>query len=263
MNFRLIAAVFVVCLSGVCSAAEEPRIENPSFEADVFGNSPGVARLNGGKISGWQFRGNVGINPFWTGAPQRTGPQRPFVDNGVTPHGRQVALMQNHCTLSQQVPGLQAGRQYVVTYYENARHMRRIKEPPRLVVILGGETIVSEHEVRSVDDPDQFTLPYDFVESAPFTAPTDGSFELALRTTVDGGVTVLVDQVTISETSLNAKSQAAARRPEPKALGCTHCTPPHFTAYFGGFRNALYSGHSIRCASYRGHFQAGQTGLSF
>lgn len=198
MNCRTTLAVLLLGLGGLCAEAQESRIENPSFEADVFKNYAGVARANGGKISGWQFTGNVGINPFWTGAPQRTGPQRPFVDNGATPHGRQVALMQNVCTLSQKVTGLQAGRQYVVTYFENARHYRRSNEPPRLVVTLGGETIVSEHEVRCVDEPNQFTLPYDFVESVPFTAPSDGSFELVFRTTVDDGVTVLIDQVSIS-----------------------------------------------------------------
>ncbi len=177
--------------------AGKPRIENPSFEVDLFKTYPGLARVNGGKISGWQFKGQVGVNPYWTGAPKRTGALRPFVDNGITPHGRQIVLMQNLCTLSQQVGGFEAGRQYVVCYYENARHMGRAKEPPRLVVTLGGQTIVSEHDVRCVDNPNQFTLPYDYVESAPFTAAKDGSFELVFQTTVDGGVTVLVDRVAI------------------------------------------------------------------
>ncbi len=197
MPRRILAAVVVFGLNGFYCVADEPRIENPSFEVDVFKNFPGIARMNGGKITGWQFTGQVGVNPFWTGAPQRTGPQRPFVDNGITPHGRQVALMQNRCTLSQSVTGLEAGKRYMVSYFENARQMRRGKEPPRLVVTLGGETIVSEHDVRCVDDPDRFTLPHDFVESARFVAQKDGSVDLVFRTTADGGVTVLVDQVTI------------------------------------------------------------------
>ena len=197
MSCRILATVVLSGFSALCCAADAPRIENPSFEVDVFKTYPGVARMNGGKINGWQFTGQVGVNPVWAGAPERTGPQRPFVDNGATPHGRQVALMQNLCTLSQAVTGLEPGRRYVVTYFENARHMRRSKVPPRLVVTLGGETIVTEHDVRCVDEPNQFTLPYDFVESAPFTAPANGSVQLVLRTTVDGGVTVLIDQVTI------------------------------------------------------------------
>ena len=197
MNSRILAGVVI---SGLCTfscVADEPLIENPSFEVDIFKTHPGVARVNGGKISGWQFTGQVGINPIWAGAPERKGPQRPFVDNGATPHGRQVALMQNLCTLSQTVSGLEAGKRYRVTFFENARHMRRSKVPPRLVVTLGGEVVVSEHDVRCVDAPNQFAMPYDFVESAPFTAPATGSAELVIKTTVDGGVTVLIDQVTI------------------------------------------------------------------
>ena len=34
---------------------------------------------------------------------------------------------------------------------------------------------------------------------------------------------------------------------------------PHL---FPGLGRLRYGGHSIRCASYRGHFQAGHTGLS-
>lgn len=197
MICRVFAMAVVLGFSGLCCVAAEPRIENGSFEADVFKNYPGVVRMNGGKIRGWQFTGQVGINPVWAGAPERTGPQRPFVDNGATPHGRQVALMQNLCTLSQPITGLEPGKRYVVTYYENARHMRRIQGAPRLVVMFGDETVVSEHDVRCVDAPNQFTLPYDFVESAPFVAAKNGAVDLVFKTTVDGGVTVLIDQVTI------------------------------------------------------------------
>lgn len=197
MSFRIVAAAVMLVSCGLCCTADEPRLENGSFEVDVFKTFPGLAGMNGGKIAGWRFSGHVGVNPFWTGAPQRSGPQRPFVDNGVTPHGRQVALMQNRCTLSQTISGLEAGQRYVVTYFENARHMRRSQESPRLVVTLDGQTIVSEHDVRCVDGPNQFTLPYDFVESVAFTAPKNGSAELVFNTTVDSGVTVLIDQVTI------------------------------------------------------------------
>lgn len=197
MNYAArLLIILLLCVSGH-GLASEPRIENPSFEADVYKNYPGVARVNGGKITGWQFTGNVGVNPFWAGAPKQTGPQRPFVDGGRTPHGKQVVLMQNLCTLSQTVGGLEPGKQYFVRYFENARHMRQIKGAPRLVVTVNGEEIVSEHDVRCVDNPNQFSLPYDLVESTPFVAPKDGSAKLVFQTTVDGGVTVLIDEVTI------------------------------------------------------------------
>lgn len=188
--------ILPLLMSGYCLAGE-PRIENPSFEADVYKNYPGVARVNGGKITGWQFTGNVGVNPVWAGAPKQTGPQRPFVDGGLTPHGKQVALMQNLCTLSQTLNGLEPGKQYVIRYFENARHMRQIEGAPRLVVSANGDVIVSEHDVRCVDNPNQFSLPYNLVESTPFVAPKSGSAKLVFKTTVDGGVTVLIDQVTI------------------------------------------------------------------
>ena len=196
--FRLfLTAVAIVCSTVLPSPGGGPVVQNPSFEADVYGICPGVARVNGGKITGWVWTGSVGINPVWSGAPDRTGPQRPFVDNGATPDGRQVALLQNLCTLKQKVDGFEAGKPYIVTYYENARRMRRADGPPRLTVTLNGETIVSEHGIRCVDDPNQFRLPYDYVESAPFTAPGDGAFELVFKTTLDGGVTVLLDQVAV------------------------------------------------------------------
>ena len=192
-----VGATLVLVLCTCLCADEAPRIENPSFEADVFKTYPGLAHMNGGRISGWKFTGQVGVNPIWAGAPERKGPQRPFVDNGMTPHGRQVALMQNRCTLSQTITGLKAGKRYRIAYFESARHMRRSKVPPRLVVTVNGEKVVSEHEVRCVDAPDRFTLPYDFVESIPFTAPEIGSADLVFKTTIDRGVTVLLDQVTI------------------------------------------------------------------
>lgn len=196
--FRMgLTAATVICLTVLPCLGGEPVVQNPSFEADVYGTYPGVARVNGGKITGWVWTGSVGINPVWSGTLNRTGPQRPFVDNGATPDGRQVALLQNLCTLKQKVDGFKAGKRYVVTYYENARRMRRVDGPPRLTVTLNGETIVSEHGVRCVDDPNQFRLPYDYVESAPFTAPSDGAFELVFKTTLDGGVAVLLDQVAV------------------------------------------------------------------
>jgi len=197
VSCRILAAIVVSGLCAFSCAADEPFIDNPSFEADVFKAYPGLAHVNGGKISDWQFTGQVCVNPIWAGAPNRKGPQRPFVDNGTTPHGRQVALMQNMCTLSQTVTGLKASKRYQVTYFENARHMRRSKVPPRLVVMVNGEIVVSEHDVRCVDAPDRFTLPYDFVESISFAAPETGSADLVFKTTIDSGVTVLIDQVTI------------------------------------------------------------------
>lgn len=173
-------------------------VANPSFEADRFANVPGQAATNDGVITGWTFKGNVGLNPWWVNPGKPAGPQHSFSDNGVIPHGRQVALMQNLCTLAQQVPGFEAGKRYRVTYWENGRAYNRSGTLPRLTVTLGGETIVSPHAIQSVEPQDHHTLPYNFVESALFTAPSDGAYELVFRTLVDGGVTVLLDNVAIA-----------------------------------------------------------------
>jgi len=174
-----------------------PTVVNPSFEADRYDVYPGYASNNGGRVTGWRYAGNVGINPWWFDPEKPAGPRHSFSDNGVVPHGRQVALMQNQCTLSQAVDGFEAGKKYRVTYYENARRYTQGKEPPRITVCLGGETVVSEHGVAPKEGMERRTLPYDYVESAVFTAPREGAFELLFKTTRGGGVTVLIDSVAV------------------------------------------------------------------
>jgi len=193
-----VAVLGAFCWSLVAMA--QPAVKNPSFEIDRFGRFPGSAKANGGTITGWTFTGNVGVNPWWDDAARQKGANHTFSDNGRLPHGRQVALMQNQCTLSQKVAGFKAGKKYVVTYSENARYGNWTAEsPPRIVVTLGGETIVSEHPVAPVDKRDQRTLPFDFVESAVFTAPRDGAFDLVFTTTITHRVTILIDNVRIKE----------------------------------------------------------------
>jgi len=192
-----IALVGSVLLAPMALAA--PVIENPSFEADRYGEYPGYASGNGGRIAGWQFTGNVGLNPCWADPETPAGPRHAFSDNGVIPHRRQVALMQNQCALSQEVAGFESGKKYRVTYHENARHYRRGKDLPRIAVLLGGETVVSEHAVAAKEPMGRHTLPYDVVESAVFTAPSSGAFDLIFKTTVGNGVTMLIDNVAIVE----------------------------------------------------------------
>ncbi|MEW6360420.1 MAG: hypothetical protein AB1696_29085 [Planctomycetota bacterium] len=189
---------FVLCWATMALA--QPVVKNPSFEADKFGKSPGTAKANGGAITGWTFKGNVGVNPWWDDAANQKGPNQTFSDNGRFPHGRQTALMQNQCTLSQKLEGFKGGKKYIVTYHENARCANWTAEgPPKIVVTLGGETIVSEHPVAPVDKRDERTLPFDFVESAVFTAPRDGAYDLVFTTTVNNRVTILIDDVRIME----------------------------------------------------------------
>jgi hypothetical protein len=122
-----------------------------------------------------------------------------FDDNGPVPDGRQVVVLQNRCTLAQTIDGFVAGKRYRVTYYENARRNSRSPEPPTLEVTLDGQTIVSLHPVRAVEEHDVRTLPYHFAESAVFVAPRDGAFDLVFKTMLDLGVSVLLDKVVVEE----------------------------------------------------------------
>jgi len=196
----LAAAIGLACLAGFAGiAAAAPRVVNPSFEADTFEVPPGYASNNGGAITGWQYQGNVGINPWWGNPAERTAPGHSFSDNAIVPAGRQVALMQNQCELRQTIDGFEAGKRYRLVFRENARKFNRAEARPRLEVTLGGETIVSPHAVTPVEAMNSRTLPYHLVESAPFTAPTAGTLKLVFKTTVGGGVTVLLDAISLDE----------------------------------------------------------------
>ncbi len=198
MNRSILLAI-VVALGLQSWAVAAPKVVNGSFEADRYTKAPGQARANGGKIQGWQFTGSVGLNPTWEGAGKKATAVHTFDDNGRVPDGRQVALLQNACTLSQRIEGFEAGRRYRVTFRENARRKSRSPDPPRLEVTLDGQTIVSSHLVTPADDFDRRTLPYHLVESAEFVAPRSGALELVFKTTLDTGLTVLLDQVQIVE----------------------------------------------------------------
>ncbi len=198
MRFATPLTTTILVLSSACALAA-PKVVNPSFEADRYTRYPGLARANGGKIEGWSFTGSVGINPCWEDSAKPAGPDHVFSDNGKVPHGRQVVFLQNNCTLSQRIDGFEEGKRYRVTFYENARRHSRSPDPPDLEVMLGGETIVSRHRIEPVEEYNLRRLPYHFVESAEFVAPRDGALELVFKTTLDTGLTTLLDNIVIEE----------------------------------------------------------------
>jgi hypothetical protein len=175
-------------------------VQNGSFEADRYSVPPGLAVGNGKHITGWQYTGNAGINPVWKDPQAQKGPDAPFYDNGAIPDGRQVALIQGPGRLVQKVEGFEAGKQYIVTLRENARVQHQGTQWPRVQVTLGGEVVVSAHEVRPVAEQNTFDVPFYRVESAPFTAPRDGAFELVIETVQESRTTtLLLDAVAIRE----------------------------------------------------------------
>lgn len=180
-------------------ARGEPVVQNASFEQDVFSVSPGYSRQNGGAIFGWQ--GGSGVNPVWEDPQNRKGPQAPFWDNGKLPHGRQLAFIQGPGKLAQLVSGFEAGKRYRVTYRENARvHKPSVEAQwPVLEVRLGGEVVVSAHEVTPVTRPKDFTAPFVRVVSGEFCPPRDGPLALVFETTQKQGSTALLDDVRIEQ----------------------------------------------------------------
>lgn len=189
------------------AAIAQPQVANPSFEADRFSTAPGYARVNGGAITGWEIEGQgVGINPLANGGA-------PFLDNGRVPDGQQVALLQNAAMLRQEVPGFEQGKTYVLSFSVNARVHRQSVEWPRLKAMLGGQEVFPESDIIAAGRAQEMDASYRRVESVPFTAPSSGAFPLVFQTTREDGVTVLLDDVAITEISGAAVPAAATVTP--------------------------------------------------
>jgi hypothetical protein len=201
MNRRTTPVLLILTTSLLASTTlAAPAVDNGSFEADRYTKWAGGARNNGGKITGWEYAGNAGVNPIWRDPQAQRGPDSPFHDNGKVPHGRQLALIQGPGKLSQKVTGFEKGRRYMVTYRENARIQRQGTLWPQLRVMLGGQVVVSAHEVTPVGRRDDFSVPFCRVESGSFTAPDDGTYELVLETIQESPTTtILLDDIRIIE----------------------------------------------------------------
>ena len=184
----------------VANLTAAPMLQNPSFEADRYSVSPGTANGNGKTITGWSYSGNAGVNPLWKNPQTQKGPDSPFHDNGAIPDGKQLAFIQGPGKLSQEVGGFEQGHRYIVGFRENARIQHQGDQWPQVRVTLGGQVIVSPHEVTPIARKDDLTVPFYRVESAVFTAPTTGEFELAIETVQESRTTtILLDAVEIRE----------------------------------------------------------------
>ncbi|NCO39599.1 MAG: hypothetical protein COZ06_04990 [Armatimonadetes bacterium CG_4_10_14_3_um_filter_66_18] len=208
---RLPALALLLSLTPHTLAA--PTVVNPSFEVDRYTVWPGAVGQNGGKLTGWKHTGTVGLNPVWEDPTKPAESRAPFADNGRPPHGRQVAFIHNIGALSQMIDGFEAGKKYRLTYFENARHNNAPDRNPKLRVTFGGEVLVSEHALKPVEAIDSHTLPFCFVESAVFTAPKAGAFELRFETTFGDRVAIVLDQVTIAEVGLPPPNTASLADP--------------------------------------------------
>ncbi len=154
-------------------------MSNPSFEVDTFFVFPGYVSGNG-PITGWTALDNHGLNPA-DGSP--------FANNGLIPHGVNVAFMQGDGSLSQVVSGFAAGSQYYLHYYENSRSGYNA---PSLEVKLGGATLIAAHSVPAVGSG----APYREVYSDVFTASaTDLELAFVKSNPLGGDTTAVIDNV--------------------------------------------------------------------
>lgn len=152
-------------------------IPNPSFEADTFTVYPGYSGANGG-ITGWSG-GSAGLNPS-SGSP--------FADNGVIPHGANVAFIQSSGSsderLTTTITGLTPGVVYEVSFRSNSRAGTAA---PDASWSLNGEAFVPFTSSPAVGG----AAPY-YTVIGSFTA-TGPSAPLAIRNQTASDSSVLVD----------------------------------------------------------------------
>ena len=148
-------------------------VSNGSFEADDVPEWPGY-----GAITGWE--GGSGINDGG-----------PFGDNGVIPDGAKLGFLQGTKALSQQLTGLEAGAEYVLAFYYNARNC--CGGTIGFTVSVGGEELGSVSDVEPVGGEN----PYN---SASYSFVAAGSeAELVFSATAAGDATLLLDAVSVSK----------------------------------------------------------------
>ncbi|MEZ5330009.1 MAG: hypothetical protein R3F19_33600 [Verrucomicrobiales bacterium] len=150
-------------------------IRNGSFEAGALPEGVGY-----GNVLAWEGTGGIGINNAGM----------PFLDNGIVPDRKRVALLQGVATLSQEVADLTVGESYWLQFYYNARNCCE-GGTIDLAVALGEQELATLTEIEPVG-PDE---PFHFI-NIPFTA--DGTAAvLQFTTTPTGDATVLLDAITI------------------------------------------------------------------
>jgi hypothetical protein len=167
------SATGLVSLVGEPGGASANLVANGSFEADDVPEWPGY-----GAITAWT--GGSGINDGG-----------PFGDNGVIPDGAKLGFIQGTKALSQQLTGLEAGAEYVLAFYYNARNC--CGGTTGFTVSVGGEELGSVSDVEPVGGENAYnSASYNFV-----AAGTEA--ELVFSATAAGDATLLLDAVSVSK----------------------------------------------------------------
>jgi len=159
--------------TGAEPEAPDNLVANGSFEVDDVPEWPGY-----GAITDWE--GGSGINDGG-----------PFGDNGVIPDGAKLGFIQGTRTLSQQLTGLEAGAEYVLSFSYNARNC--CGGTIGFTVSVGGEELGSVSDVKPVGAENAYnSASYNFV-----AAGTEA--ELVFSATAAGDATLLLDAVSVSK----------------------------------------------------------------
>ncbi len=147
------------------------------------------AHLLKGKTAGWT--GGSGINDGG-----------PFGDNGVIPDGAKLGFIQGTKAMSQQLTGLVAGTEYVLSFSYNARNC--CGGTIGFTVSVGGEELGSVSDVQPVGGENAYhSASYSFV-----AAGTEA--ELVFSATAAGDATLLLDAVSVSKAAGGGGGEAPA-----------------------------------------------------
>lgn len=186
MTKRLILAASLSALCFSAEAADSITIVNPSFQADVFGASPGyIGGANPASITGWLHTGGVGINGSDLGAGT------PFADNGLFPDGSRVAFIQGPGSLTQNLSGFTVGDLYWVQGTANARNC--CGDIPVATLSIAGTTLINNQPLTPVGG----TNPW-YIISVPWIATaTSGDLTISSFASVGGDAALAVDGISI------------------------------------------------------------------
>lgn len=180
----------VAFLAVVNSAGAAPSISNSSFEVDTIAAFPTYR-----SVTNWGSDPNIGVNdvggPFW--------------DNGKITSGTKCAFIQQAHSLTQSVPGFEAGKDYDFKIRVNSRASTPLK--PQIKVTVGSTVVIAATEVTQLGAVGTAGTGSDFTQlTGVFTSPGAGAFTVKIENTISSGDnTLLVDEVEIVDHIAGAK----------------------------------------------------------